>query len=193
MKKNVVLFWVIILILPLKSVSQTNRLFTSVDEALTVSVDSVYRLDLSKQKLEVLPNDIFKFINLRELYLTKNKLTDLPKEFMSFKHLEVLDLSKNKFDTFPTQLCSVISIKQLFLGRNNIQYIPECIGQMKSLEILDLWLNPIDHLPKSISKLKQLKVIDLRGVNFSSTSQSVIQALVPWAKIEFDKGCDCAK
>jgi Leucine-rich repeat (LRR) protein len=193
MKINVVLFWVIFLILPLKSVSQQNRLFTSVDEALTVSSDSVYRLDLSKQKLETLPSEIFNFTNLRELYLNRNKLTSLPKAFMKFNHLEVLDLSKNKFETFPTQLCSVVSIKQLFLGRNNIQYIPECIGQLENLEILDLWLNPIDHLPQSISKLKKLKVIDLRGVNFSSTSQDVIKALIPWAKIEFDKGCDCAK
>jgi Leucine-rich repeat (LRR) protein len=193
MKINVVLFWVIFLILPLKSVSQINRLFKTIEDAITVSPDSVYRLDLSKQKLEFLPKQIFKFTNLRELYLNKNKLKFLPKEFMRLKHLEILDLSKNKFEIFPTQLCSVVSIKQLFLGRNNIKYIPECIGQLEDLEILDLWLNPIDHLPQSISKLKKLKVIDLRGVNFSSTSQDVIQALIPWAKIEFDKGCDCAK
>ncbi len=193
MKINVVLFWMLILCLPIKSVSQTNQLFESIAETKSVPPDSVYRLDLSKQKLEQIPKEVFKFKNLRELYLNKNKLTTLPHQFIKFKHLEVLDLSKNKFTVFPTQLCSISSLKQLFLGRNNIQHIPECIGQIENLEILDLWLNPIDGLPQSISKLKKLKVIDLRGVNFSSTTQAVIQALIPWAKIEFDKGCDCAR
>ncbi len=193
MKINVVLFWVLTLCLSIKGVSQTNKLFESIAETKTVSPDSVYRLDLSKQKLETVPKEVFKFKNLRELYLNKNKLSQLPHQFKNLKHLKVLDLSKNKFQVFPTQLCSVTSIKQLFLGRNNIQYIPECIGQLVNLEILDLWLNPIDGLPRSISKLKKLKVIDLRGVNFSSTTQAVIQALIPWAKVEFDKGCDCSK
>ena len=193
MKINVVLFWVIILILPLKSVSQTNRLFKSIDETLTVPVDSVYRLDLSKQKLDKLPKAIFKFKNLRELYLGKNKLSKLDNQLTQLKHLEILDLSKNKFQNFPPQLCNIPSLKQLFLGRNEIQFIPECIGQLINLEILDLWLNPIDGLPQSISKLKQLKTVDLRGINFSSKSQASIQALIPWVKVEFNKGCDCAK
>ncbi|HIP37593.1 MAG TPA: leucine-rich repeat domain-containing protein [Crocinitomix sp.] len=192
MKVNVVLFWVIILILPLKSVSQTQKLFTSIEEAFLVPVDSVYRLDLSKQKMTKLPKEVSKFINLKELYLSKNKLHALPNHLLNLQKLEVLDLSKNNFKNFPPQLCSLQSLKQLFLGRNNIQVIPDCIGQIKNLEILDLWLNPIGNLPQTISNLKKLKVIDLRGINFSATSQEVIKALIPWAKVEFNKGCDCA-
>ena len=179
------------LLLPLKSVSQKSRLFKSLDETATVSADSVYRLDLSKSKLSVFPNEVLKFSNLTELYLGKNKLTKLPADFKNLKNLEILDLSRNKFKTFPIPLCSVTSLKQLFMGRNEITVIPECIGQLSNLEVLDIWYNQIDGLPDSISQLKKLKNLDVRGVNFSSKTKAKIQALLPWTKVEFDLGCDC--
>jgi len=192
MKVSVSLFLVIILILPLKSVSQQNYLFTTIVDANSVPVDSVFRLDLSKNKLIEFPLAILKFKNLKELYLSKNKLTELPQNFHVLNQLEVLDLSKNKFTKFPISLCSVTSLKQLFMGRNQMTVIPECIGQLKELVVLDIWYNQIDGLPNSISNLKKLKNLDLRGVNFNSITQAKIKALIPWCNIEFDTGCDCA-
>ncbi len=191
MKINAVLFYMLLL-LTQKSFSQPQKLYISIEEAISVSPDSVYRLDLSKQKLEIIPKEIYNFKNLKELYLSKNKLSKLDKEFLVFQNLEVLDLSKNKFTNFPSQICSLGALKQLFLGRNNIAIIPDCIGQLSNLEVLDLWYNPLDGLPNSISQLKKMKSIDLRGVNFSLKTQEVIKALIPWVNIEFDRGCDCA-
>ena len=191
MKVNVGLFLVIFLIQTLNSFSQENRLFESLEETSLVSSDSVFRLDLSKNKLTEFPIEIFKYKNLKELYLSKNKLTNLPVEFNEFKKLEILDLSKNEFSNFPFPLCSVLSLRQLFLGRNKITVIPECIGQLHDLEVLDIWYNQINGLPDSISRLKKLKNLDVRGVNFSHKTQAKIRSLLPWVKIEFDVGCDC--
>ena len=191
MKVNVALFWVITLILPVISYSQEGRLFTSIEEAQSVSVEAVYRLDLSKQKLTELPKEVLTYTNLKELYLTKNKLTRLPNDFKKLSKLEVLDISKNELTKFPIPLCSMVSLKQLFMGRNKMTSIPDCIGQLENLEVLDIWYNQITTLPNSVSKLKKLKSLDLRGVNFSQKTKDFMEALLPWTKIEFDAGCDC--
>lgn len=192
MKVNVVLFLVITLILPVIGISQQNYLYKSIEEAQSVSVDSVFRLDLSKKKLTELPKEVLAYFNLRELYLTKNKLTKLPSNFKELTKLEVLDISKNELTKFPIPLCSMVSLRQLFMGRNKMTSIPDCIGQLENLEVLDIWYNQITTLPNSISKLKKLKSLDLRGVNLSQKTQSYLKGLLPWAKIEFDAGCDCA-
>jgi len=192
MKKNVVLFWVIFLSLPTSSFSQKNRAFNSIEATKGIHCDSVYQLDLSKQKLTQLPIEILSFKNLTILNLSKNKLTKLPSNFYQLKQLTHLDLSKNKFTIFPISLCSTVSLIDLKIGRNDITLLPKCIGQLTNLEHLDIWDNQISALPDTFSKLIKLKTLDYRGVNFSSKTQAQIQALIPWVKIEFDLGCDCA-
>ena len=56
-------------------------MFHGLEEALQVPADSVYRLDLSKNKLTDVPKEILKFKNLQELDLSKNKITALPVDF----------------------------------------------------------------------------------------------------------------
>ncbi len=191
MKQSAVWFWVILSFLPIKVVSQTNKIFYSLEETKNVSVDSVFRIDLSKQKLTKVPDEVLRFKNLKELHLNKNKLTALPKRLVNLKYLSILNLSKNDFSVFPSPLCSMENLTILNLSKNDIEVIPDCIGQLKNIEILDLYLNPLSGLPNSISELKKLKVLDLRGINFSTKTQVYIQNLIPWAKVEFNTGCDC--
>jgi len=191
MKISVVIFSVIFLINSNYSFSQTNKLFNSLEEAKSVHKDSVFQLDLTKSKLKELPLEVLDFKNLHTLYLGKNKLTKLPENFHTLNQLQILDLSKNNFSTFPSMLCGMTSITQLFLGKNQINKLPHCIGQMENLEILDIWLNELSGVPNSISNLRKLKSLDVRGINLSSETLAYIQALIPWAKVESNKGCDC--
>ena len=61
MKKLVVIFLVLI---SSKSVGQVARYYT-LDELATAPIDSVFYIDLSREKLEVLPSEIYKFIHLK--------------------------------------------------------------------------------------------------------------------------------
>ncbi|MFT4602651.1 MAG: leucine-rich repeat protein SHOC2 [Arenicella sp.] len=148
--------------------SQRNKMYNGLDEALTAHPDSVYRLDLSKQRLEKVPTEIYAFKNLQELNLSKNKLDSIPKE-MNFDDLRILDLTKNKFKIFPACIYEMTSIRNLFLGKNNIEIIPDEIGRMHDLIVLDMWYNPIDDLPETLTNLRNLRSLDLSGLNFSQT------------------------
>lgn len=190
MKSIVIGFLVIAQLVFFNGFGQTSRLFTSLEEASSVSPDSVFRLDLSKSKLKEIPSAVLQFKNLRELNLEKNKISQLPSDFF-FEHLEILNLTKNEIQVFPEVICQNTSLKQLLMGKNNMDVIPDCIGELQNLIILDVWFNPITDLPMALTELKNLKALDLRGMNFSSDFQKKWAELLPWVKIEFDLGCDC--
>ena len=149
---------------------QRDYIYDSLEEALLVHPDSVYRLDLSQKKLREIPVEIFQFKNLQNLNLEKNKLSSLPKEFI-FPQLEILNLSKNDFEKFPEVVTENITLKQLLMGKNKIDSIPESISNLQNLIVFDIWFNPITDLPASIVELKKLRSLDLRGVNFSNDFQ----------------------
>lgn len=187
-KKLVFIFWTVLL--SGISFGQSDRLFASMEEALAVHPDSVYRLDLSHQQLKEVPAELLQFQNLRELDLSKNKLASLPPNFI-FPRLEVLNLTKNKFETFPEAICKNTTLTQLFMGKNKMNTVPECIGDLEELAVLDIWFNYITDLPETLVNLKNLRSFDLRGMNYSEAFQRKWIALLPWAEIQFDAGCDC--
>jgi Leucine-rich repeat (LRR) protein len=169
---------------------QRDRVFKSLEEALTVPADSVYQLDLSKSKLTSVPSEIKTFKNLQNLNLSKNKISSIDGDFI-FDDLRILDLSKNKLKHFPDVICQNTSIRNLFLGKNDIPKIPECIGNLQNLIVLDIWFNPISDLPMSMTKLRNLRSLDLSGLNFTKEFQKKWEELLPWVKIEFEAACDC--
>jgi len=171
--------------------AQEFRIFTSLEEAATVHRDSVFRLDLSKNKLQTIPKEIYSYKNLRDLNLSQNRLSSLPDDFY-LPNLEVLNLEKNDLDTFSNSICKNTSLHYLYMGRNDVAVVPECIGSLTELIVFDIWFNPIRELPLTMANLKKLRHLDLRGVTFSNDFQKKWNGLLPWVKIEFDMGCDCA-
>ncbi|MBK9190064.1 MAG: leucine-rich repeat domain-containing protein [Crocinitomicaceae bacterium] len=191
MKPIAEIFSVITLFWCINSFAQPDVIFYSIEEAATVHPDSVYRLDLSKEKLTEIPETIYIFKNLRELNLSQNKLTSLPDNFL-LPNLEVLYLEKNDLDTFSNSICLNTSLTHLYMGKNNIKYLPESIGNLQNLVVFDIWFNPIQDLPMALTTMKKLRFMDLRGITYSKDFQKKWNALLPWVKIEFDLGCDCA-
>lgn len=181
---------VVLLLVPSLAFSQKNRLFTSIEEAKTVPVDSVFRLDLGKERYEALPEELYQFKQLEELYLEKNKLDSLPEQF-SFPNLRILDLSKNKFEIFPEAICQNTKLNQLYMGKNKMSALPECISELQQLTDLDVWFNTITVLPESMTTMRRLRNFDLRGMNYSTEFQDEWKKKLPWVKFEFDLGCDC--
>lgn len=191
MHLRVVIIFLATLSLSKQSFAQKDRMFDSIEEAMLVNPDSVYRLDLSRKKLTDIPKEIQNFKNLRELDLSKNKLENLP-DFLVFKDLRILNLTKNKFKRYPEVVNKNLSLRNLFLGKNSIDLIPESIGNLEQLIVLDLWYNPITDLPNSMEQLRNLRSLDLSGLNFDDDFQRKWNSKLHWVKIEFESACDCA-
>lgn len=68
--------------------------YRDLQEALKNPLQVCY-LDLSRQNLTELPEEILRFINLRSLYLNFNKITTLPEEIRNLKNLTLIDLTGN--------------------------------------------------------------------------------------------------
>ncbi len=161
------------------------------EQAKLLGADTVYSITFEKTKLDSLPEDLMKFVNLKKLDLSKNDMSKLPSFISSLTKLEILNLGKNKFITFPAEICKLTSLKQLILNRNDIAYIPDCIDQLTQLEYLDIWDTPVATFPESIVALKNLKKIDARGVMHGPKYQTKWREKLSWVKIEFDSPCNC--
>lgn len=171
--------------------TDTVKVYTSLEAALKEPLQ-VQKLDLTKNKLDVFPAEIFAFKNLRELYLTKNKIDSIPPQIGQLTKLEVLDISRNKLTKIPVELFSCLHLKRVILNQNLIQVVPAAIAQLQELEYLDMWSNELETLPQDISKCKKLKEVDLRVININSSEQERIAKLLPNAKVFMSPSCNCS-
>lgn len=168
------------------------RTFTSLERALKDPL-SVFRLDLSGQKLKAVPEDVRQFKNLNMLDLGKNKLNALPEWLAELPHLQEVYLGRNKFTTFPAVLCKHVHLKKIVASQNEIDGLPPCIGGLEKLVVLDLWSNDIGALPAEAENLKALRFLDLRVIEMNAEEQAAIQELVPWATTYFSTPCNCGQ
>jgi leucine-rich repeat protein SHOC2 len=168
----------------------TVKTYTSLESALK-NPEQVYRLKLSKQKLQEFPMEILKLKNLNVLDLGKNRIKVVPAGIKELKYLQDVSMPKNKMVNFPLALCELVHLKRLNLSVNQIESLPKQIGQLTELTVLDLWSNNIGTYPTEMNQLTSLKEMDLRVINLNYKEQKRISGLLPNTKIHFSPGCNC--
>ncbi len=168
----------------------TVRTYHSLAQAMAEPMQ-VYRLDLSKQKLKVLPEELRRLPNLNALDLGRNKLKELPSWFTDLANLQELTLSGNKLVDFPEVICGLRHLKRLDMSRNALTGLPACLGRLKELTSLDLWSNDLANFPDELDGMEALRYVDLRVIQFSPKEMERIVELWPRAKIQFSAPCNC--
>lgn len=166
------------------------KVFRSYGEGMQ-KPDSVFILDLSKQKRKFIPEEVRQFRNLRYLRLSKNDIREVPSWIGELQELRRLDLSNNRLSGLPPEIGSLRQLVYLGLNRNLIESLPPEIGNLAALEELELWDNELDNVPDEVKHLHQLKVFDLRGILFSADAQKRVRSLLPEADVLFSPPCNC--
>lgn len=164
----------------------------TLEEALKMNPNEVYRLNLKKMKLNELPEEIYQFINLQTLDASRNKILFFPRKITVFPYLQILNLSNNRIPSVPKEIGNLIYLRELILNQNELTYLPKEISNLKKLTFLDVWGNDIGFLPPEIELLSEtLKEIDMRVILMSLDEHKKIKELLPNTKIHFSKSCNC--
>lgn len=181
------------LLLHLGLTAQTPLVHTSLKEAIEAQNSGipVLELDLSKDKLTDLPEEIRHFTSLEKLILNKNKLDTLPEWLADLKHLNYIQADKNQFSSFPPILLDMDSLRVIKLGDNAITTIPINIDKLNELEWLGLWSNLLRDFPASLGDMKSLKVLDIIYNDMTYEEQSWLKELLPNIIIEMSDPCMC--
>lgn len=115
-------------------------------------------VDLSNNKIEVLPPSIGNFLQMKSLTLNCNKLTSLPCEIAKLKKLETLLLNGNQLQQLPATMGQLKALRTLSLAGNQFREFPPGLGTLRHLDLLDLSKNHIQAVPVEVSALQTIEI-----------------------------------
>lgn len=129
---------------------------------------SLEHLDLSRSRLDTLPQGLASMKRLKALSLNHNNLTQWPDGLTQLATLETLDFGRNKLDAVPDEIGALTALKTLNLSLNRaIASLPETIGALPELERLYLGHNALSALPDALTKLRKLRYLGLGHNKFT--------------------------
>ncbi|XP_019876165.2 leucine-rich repeat-containing protein 47-like [Aethina tumida] len=154
-------------------------------------LDSLNYLNISDTKLENVPDEIGKLVNLQSLVLHSNKLEVFNENICKLPKLKVLDLSKNQLKSVPESLGQMTQLVTLNLSQNLLETFPEmtktvkltdlhlhnnkltsfpniCSNELTNFFELNIKANEIETVPADINKLQSLKVLDMSSNKIKS-------------------------
>nr|AVM85910.1 scribble [Oopsacas minuta] len=120
-------------------------------------------LTLSENDLIKIPPQIANMDRLVELDISKNGLIDLPDNIQHCNSLRILDVSFNPLVRTPDCVARVKSLTKCCLNDTNLERMPNEIGSLVNLQVLECRDNNLTELPASIGCLSKLAQFDLGG------------------------------
>lgn len=138
-------------------------------QRLTANLRTV---DLSGNKIEVLPAAVGNFLQLKSLTLNSNRLAGIPSEIGKLKKLETLSLNGNRIQQLPPTMGQLKALRTLSLAGNQISEFPSGLGTLRHLDLLDLSRNQIQNVPAEVSELQAIEI------NLNQNQISVLSAEV---------------
>ncbi|XP_063804002.1 leucine-rich repeat-containing protein 57 [Pseudophryne corroboree] len=158
--------------------AQKTGVFQLTDKGLIEFPEELQRLsanlrtiDLSSNKIEVLPPTMGKFCMLKSLTLNHNRLTRLPDEFCKLKKLETLLLSGNQITRLPADFGQLSALKTLNLSGNQLRAMPPQLCSLRHLDVVDLSKNKIQAVPDEVAGMQSIEI----NLNQNQISQISVQ------------------
>ncbi|KAG2457487.1 LRC57 protein, partial [Polypterus senegalus] len=135
-------------------------------------LSSLRTVDLSNNKIEVLPSFIGVFSVLKSLTLNCNKLAFIPDEIGKLKKLETLHLNGNQLKHLPATVGQLSALRTLGLSGNRFKEFPAHLGSLRHLDLLDMSKNHIHVIPDHVQELQTIE-LNLNQNQISSVSPDV--------------------
>ncbi|RLW09950.1 hypothetical protein DV515_00002398 [Chloebia gouldiae] len=138
--------------------------------------DRLREVNLSTQRLRVLPLAVLSNSTLESLDLDRNKLRRIT-GISKLCNLKSLILSKNEFVDFPSEIQSLVCLERLELNQNQIRIIPEGVfSHLSRLKHLRLNNNRLCALPRDLAACGgSLQYLNISNNLFRTFPQPVLQ------------------
>ncbi|RCH80622.1 hypothetical protein CU098_003214, partial [Rhizopus stolonifer] len=127
---------------------------------------SLVELDISRNRLTRLPDQIRHLTHLRILNVTSNQLTHIPPELYALQDLQVLILSQNKIQSIPEDMPRLLPNLVTFrIAANLIEKLPSRLDYWQHMRHFQLGSvyggNRLVQLPDSITDMSLLEELDV--------------------------------
>ena len=168
--------------LPYENLDWSEYHFSSLQETEGRAPEDIRHLYLETPTIETLPENIFGFSELRELWVSKLRNTRpepdrlnlgiLPDRFDELKKLESLHLDGTQIASLPPSFGQLNKLKSLALTQCELQSIPDSVWKLPSLQRLTLSDNKLVSLPSEIN-LPMLSYCNLTGNQLDTLPSSL--------------------
>ena len=152
----------------LVSLRFSNNKFNLIPQGI-YQLSNLKLLDMSGNNINEIDGNLIKGLSsLVELDLSKNKIRYIPNNIQFLTFLEVLRISNNQLLEIPEELGVLTRLKKLFLNENSLQFLPRNLfSKMVGLEEIYLYKNQLEDICDSSSSIfdnmKHLKFLDIHS------------------------------
>ena len=130
-------------------------------------------LDLTKNELDSIPEQMGKLVKLTQLLLDFNDLRTIPSSISNLRQLTIVKIVENDLDSIPTSLGRCTLITELIITSNNLDSIPSSIGNLINLRTVNFDQNVLKSIPDAIGNCKKLSVLSLRNNHLTDIPTSI--------------------
>ena len=141
-----------------------HNTISSIPNYLFINLTDLVYLDLSSNKLEMLPPQLRRLVHLKTLILNDNPLVHAQlRQLPALVSLESLQLANTQrtLTNIPSGLDNLHNLKDIDLSRNGLTAIPEAIYKVKSLRRLNLSETAVTEVLMNIGDLDELVTLNL--------------------------------
>lgn len=136
----------------------------------TLSSPNLNYLNLSKNIIKYVSNDIIILKHIEEINLSNNLIEEINFYFCENEKIKKMNLSYNKINKINSLFFYCKSIENIDLSFNNLGVIPKQICLCENLRVLNLSVNCIEKLPKEFYLLGKLNVLNISHNNLKQIS-----------------------
>lgn len=161
-----------------KQLNWSNYKFTSYEEALQTTPETVNYLMITNPTFSAFPESLLHFVNLKELSVVADwnvdtlALNQLPEEIGKLTQLRSFNINKSSIEKLPDSIGNLHKLEQFYLNTSRLKTIPEGFWHLPELKFLSLMKGKLTSLPDNI-KLPKLESLDVSGNQLKTIPEAV--------------------